>query len=670
MVGDGIAALLDRMRRVQQRYRRPGEFIMLPPTPNLMERRLRMGDGRRILEDCDTAVRLAVAAQRSSGSTTGHVDTVLSVRVAPDEIEVTFVGGNPSAGRETEELSDRMRVERGRLREARTSALSADELDVPPPAPLLVTAGRSDGHHWFVNLEALGSLGVDGDAAHAEDFVRALALEVVTSYWSGAFRTTLVGIGRELLRFDRVAYLDDADGLVESLERRARRSRHGTGIGTSPGEGRRGTSGELPDPLVVICGPGVPADARSRIAEIAAQPGSGIVSVVVGPSPRARHSIWIQPDRGGPETQLLGSLLVPQTIDRSEVRDVLVLLDYASEVRSVAVTDPPYDELTVLADEGTASEAEVADQDDADAPLGGEPMAQPTRHGHSRRGTEAVEVEVCVLGPVEVRGASRPFTRAWAQELVVYLSLHPKGAANDVWAAALWPDRLMAPSSLHSTASVARRALGKSRDGLDHLPRSHGRLRLAPTVGSDWDRFRILSESGTPAGWRAALELVRGRPFTGLRASDWPVLEGIAPAIESTIVDVSGRLAGACLQRGDPTGAEWAARQGLLVSPYDERLYRMLFRAADAAGNPAGIESAMEELIRIVADEIEPLDSVHPSTLELYRTLTRRRTAVHAPVRPVRAARARLAPEARIQLDRQRRSVGDRTQPGSHRGSE
>jgi DNA-binding SARP family transcriptional activator len=217
------------------------------------------------------------------------------------------------------------------------------------------------------------------------------------------------------------------------------------------------------------------------------------------------------------------------------------------------------------------------------------------------------------------------FTRAWAQELVVYLAMHPKGVTNEAWTTALWPDRLMAPSSLHSTASVARRALGQNRDGQDHLPRAHGRLCLAPTVGTDWDRFVALCEADSPRSWCAALELVRGRPFEGLRASDWPVLEGIAPAIEATVVDVSGRLAGANLRSGDPGGAEWAARKGLLVSPYDERLYRMLMRTADVAGNPAGVEAAMEELVRLVADDIEPLDSVHPSTLELYRSLSRRR---------------------------------------------
>jgi len=46
---------------------------------------------------------------------------------------------------------------------------------------------------------------------------------------------------------------------------------------------------------------------------------------------------------------------------------------------------------------------------------------------------------------------------------------------------------------------------------------------------------------------------------------------------------------------------------------------------AAAAGHPAGVESVMAELIKLVADDVEPLDSVHPSTMDLYRSLTRRR---------------------------------------------
>jgi len=286
-------------------------------------------------------------------------------------------------------------------------------------------------------------------------------------------------------------------------------------------------------------------------------------------------------------------------------------------------------------DERTTVRIHHGPSEGADSALDDGSTTFAARPGDGSRWVGDTEVEVAVLGPVEIRGAARGFTRAWAVELVVYLAMHPGGAANETWATALWPERLMAPSSLHSTVSVARRSLGTARDGSDHLPRSHGRLQLASTVGTDWDRFRALAASDDPDRWHDALSLVRGRPFEGARATDWTILDGTAPEIESTVVDLSGRLAGARLRSGDPRGAEWSARRGLLVSPYDERLYRMLLRAADAAGNPGGVESVMAELVRVVADEIEPIESVHPSTLALYRTLSRRTDrALPAPKRP------------------------------------
>jgi DNA-binding SARP family transcriptional activator len=311
-------------------------------------------------------------------------------------------------------------------------------------------------------------------------------------------------------------------------------------------------------------------------------------------------------------------------IQAEEAAQVTALLDTAGSHESVLSSDEPYVHLSVpvlgwtfdptststSARVGRPSEVGAFAGEDADA-VGGSAL-----------------VEVKILGTIEISGAAREFTRAWAKELVVYLAMHPKGVTNEVWATALWPDRLMAPSSLHSTASVARRALGRSPDGIDHLPRSHGRLALSPTVVTDWDHFVELAESPAIEQWRSALDLVRGRPFEGLRSSDWPILEGIGPAIEAAVVDLSGRLAGSYLAAGDPSGAEWSARRGLLVSPYDERLYRMLLRAADLAGNPAGVEAVMAELVRLVADDVEPFDSVHPSTIDLYRSLTRRKSGM------------------------------------------
>ena len=248
------------------------------------------------------------------------------------------------------------------------------------------------------------------------------------------------------------------------------------------------------------------------------------------------------------------------------------------------------------------------------------------------------EVVVRVLGPVEVVGAARPFRRAWCLDLVAYLALHPAGARADAWVTALWPDRVPPDATRFSTISDARRALGRASDGSDHLPRSVGRLTFATTVTTDWAQFRSLAAArgpGAPAAWRAALELVRGPLLGGLRSTDWAVLEGLAAEMEGAIVQLALDLAEHDLARRDGRGAERALRRGLLASPYDERLYRLLFLAADCQGNPSGVESAMCELVRLVSGELggraqvlcgpeDPARWVHPETLAAYRSVSRR----------------------------------------------
>lgn len=249
------------------------------------------------------------------------------------------------------------------------------------------------------------------------------------------------------------------------------------------------------------------------------------------------------------------------------------------------------------------------------------------------------EIVVRVLGPVDVIGAARPFRRAWCLELVTYLAMHPVGASADAWATALWPDHLPPDATRFSTASDARRALGCGSDRSDHLPRANGRLRLAATVTTDWAQFRSLGSAKGPGAadaWSAALGLVRGPLFAGLRVSDWTVLEGVHAEMERAVVQLAIDAAEHCISRADGRGAERVVRRGLLVSPYDERLYRLLFLAADCQGNPAGVESAMGELVRLISGEavrtsyrpwcgpLDPADWVHPDTLAVYQSISRR----------------------------------------------
>jgi DNA-binding SARP family transcriptional activator len=263
-------------------------------------------------------------------------------------------------------------------------------------------------------------------------------------------------------------------------------------------------------------------------------------------------------------------------------------------------------------------------------------VAESVESGDPRGLEPPCEIDVAVLGPVEIRGAAQPFPRAAARELVVYLAFHRHGVRSDVWAAALWTDRRVAQSTLHSTSSVARRSLGRSDSGVDHLPRRGRLLRLEPTVGTDVERFARAAATPDPRRWVEALRLVRGRAFDGLGRCDWAVLDGTQAHVESMVVDTALKAAAHYLRRGQGEEAEWVIRRGLRVSPYDERLYRALLRAAGVMGNRVGLRTTMEELLRVAADG-DPLCRsarpgtlgesghrfLHPQTVSLFRELAR-----------------------------------------------
>jgi DNA-binding SARP family transcriptional activator len=446
---------------------------------------------------------------------------------------------------------------------------------------------------------------------------------MATSHWADQFDLVLVGFGDELTRFDRVASSSDLEMVLHRVH--YRRMNGEALLRSSSYESfshaRTFEDSDTWDPLVVVCGVDVDC---AELMEAASDPRTGTAIIAPGPG-HATSQMW---DVSGKERQspvdLFNSAPVPQRITSKELADIRDLADIARDCEAVDLDAQPYASLSITMPSGPPEGSFRVSHDTNRSNFKSEPSE--VDRAHADRAARGIDVEVSVLGPVEVHGADHEFTRAWAKELVVYLAMHPNGASNDAWATALWPDRLMAASSLHSTASVARRSLGHDREGRDYLPKAHGRLRLAESVSTDWARFVGLADGVGAGQWREALELVRGRLFDGLRSSDWPILEGIAPAMEAAIVDVAGRLAGAYLHQGNAGAAEWAARKGLQVSPYDERLYRMLLRAAESAGNPAGVESVMSELVRVVADEVEPFDSVHPSTMELYRSLSRRKT--------------------------------------------
>lgn len=607
ILGAGVVVMLDRMRRSQLRRRRTGRVIKLPEA-NLIEieRRLRVASNVDSLSSVDRALRLLGSTTRES---VGASPLLVAVRVQPDRVELLFDPGCPpdSLPSPFEMAGDpSVWVLPGVQREGIGSDGGLRPLESREcPCPALVTIGYDGPTTLLVNLETLGSLSIAGaDAALA---LEAVTVELGTLPWADAVDVIVVGHPGELRALERVRQVPTvAAAVAEARHRLALDDRLADDSGVrSTADARWQTNDSAWDALVVVCLPSAAEaepEACRRLVGLAGDGRHGVVALI-GTAMAAR---WTALAEGGPMslTGPTGWAPHPRVVTQPSVPGLLADVDSIVSVASDDGDDP-----RIMLDDPAAPVPRPRSSTPCNSPAGARTLPEH-------------EIEVRVLGPVEVVGA-KPFTRAWALELVVYLVMH-SGATTEQWSSALWPDRLMAPASLHSTASSARRSLGTSSSGEDHLPRSHGRLALAGTVTSDWARFRQLADSEDPGTLAEALGLIRGRPFLGLRATDWVLLEGFMADIEGLVVDTACRLAEYALQNRDPAAAEHAARQGLRVSEYDERLYRILLRAADAAGNPAGVESTMRELVSLVADEIEPYDAVHPETLELYKSLSRR----------------------------------------------
>ncbi len=566
MVGAGVANILDRMRRAQQRHRREGAYIPLPGADQrAFEQRIRAGDALSVTQDVDLSLRFLAHWRRETSQRAVQISGVL---VNPESIAVVVENMDTSAklpasvtvGDDGQSLLfDRLELfglEEGFHAVEAVSATRWPAGAQRAPAPALVCAGLGESGIVMINLENLGSLAIRGEREACDAFIRALALELATSWWSNQFELLLVGFGAELERFDRVNSDKDVSAILRKLcVRRVRGSEQLKSFGFDRFyEARSTTRSDQWDPIVVVCGPAMDQGDVASLVDAASDPKTGAAIVFCGDEVGATHEVTLNGAHHGAWLSVLGSMILPQQIEIEELASASSLLATAARRESVLSSDEPYVRLPIslpAAAGGRAvdlSSAIGASETEGSRPIGAED-SRPTTIDQVDQADQApgiATVEVAVLGPIEIRGAAREFTRAWARELVVYLAMHPNGASNESWATALWPDRVMAPSSLHSTASVARRALGQTRDGQDHLPRSHGRLQLSSSVTTDWDRFVRQADSPDPAQWRLALDLIRGRPFEGLRSTDWPILEGIGPAIEAAVVDLSGR-SGRCL---------------------------------------------------------------------------------------------------------------------------
>jgi DNA-binding SARP family transcriptional activator len=656
LLAAGVLATLLKLRRVRQR-RRPTGWRTPPPTVLEAEAELdmRAAELPELAEFLDLALRAMAAGISRDGLEVPHV---LGVIAGNKTLEVILSEPSPGTPAPFETTLSRRRW----TLPLATPVAELERLarDVASPLPALVTIGVADQGHVLVNLESFGLVGLAGDLTASRALLNAVAIEFATSSWTDFVEVYMIGFGQELAGLERIRVAASLEEVLPRLEEQARavsRALDETGRRSLLAGRVDGVASESWTPAVVLCAEPPSPAAQRRLEDLTADPARSpivAVAIAIGDDAELSGPGWTFTLPADPEDPMrvppLNLEVEPLRLDDASYAAIVELL--RSATGPVAAVTGGHDAVAGRGDAGSGgwvpAEADWAPTEASQLVPRNAAMAMADAAGGAGDGHGAVEggpaadqaaagadptrpaaIEVRVLGRVEVGGVGR-IERGKSEELIVFLALHPEGVDSDRIADALWRGVPPAKATLNTTTTVARNSLGATEDGSLRLPHArNGVYRLDPSVGLDWARFQALAAraEGKGAGGsddlRMALELVRGRPFEGVRPRTygWALLD-LAAVMEAAVVDAADRLAELRLAAGDALGAQWAARAGLRISPYDERLYRRLMLAADLAGNPAGVEAVMEELLkRLDDDSFEPWDALHDETRKLYDRL-------------------------------------------------
>jgi hypothetical protein len=649
-------AALATLRHRQRRRRAAGESIPFPgATPAGAEGQLRVLAEPDDLGFVDEALRAVTAAvSRSEQSPPdvsfarlheGHFDLVL----AEDRAEASppFVA-----------------VDGGRIWRAFTEArpLLSEEEDrhVLPLLPLLLTAGRDAEGPVLLDLEALGSLAIEGNDAEVTAVLCHLVAEAALAPWADGVEVLLVGFEGELARSleqlapDRVTAVDDlesamlravgtrASRVTEAGDRLAARV-HASGVHFSI---------ESRPPLLVACASSPRAALAEALSSLVPAEGRGGV-VVIAPAPwAAARAGWAL----GEPLPVPGQAPkpVPCGLDPARARSLAESMGVARAPVSVRV--PPPDTQDAPARSHGPSVAEPSREPPSPKPvLLPVPADARIPSGDHKESSDAQdELDAAVasylagsapatvgfIGPVTVHatGHVEPDRRARLTEIVAFLAAHRRGAAVSDFDAALWPDRPVTLKTRNQAITRARAWLGADEEGISWLrPMTDGALRLSRTVLVDWELFEALQERSSqpgrpPAAVRRDLEtamrIVRGRPLSQVPAGryGWLAETFLEQEIPSAVIDVAHRLGRMLLGAGEAQAVVEIARLALEVDRYDERPWRDLLEAHHLRGEHRQVEALADQLRELL--EVNLDDELQPETAELLeRLLPRRRRA-------------------------------------------
>lgn len=610
-----LLAELDRRRRRQRRLRRVGERLPVAAEGSpaaATEAELRRAVVPLSQRDLDRAFRHLLLDCRAAGRA---LPRVVAVLLDLEHVDLLLAVDGADA------LAPFTAVAPRRWRAGYVDLLSAaprpDEDDVTNPYPVLVGLGQQGTASVLANLEAAGTLSIVGDTEMATAALRAMACELVCQPLEGHVPPFVTEELADLIdthspdvvtpvRAMPEGYAPMLAAYVASFTALDVEDVLGARAAPSQGDGWLSTI-HLGSPV-----PSTPAG-----------PWSGLVRVAVG-----EHGGWrlvVDPDGSG-RIDPLGIDLSVAHLDDGAYRSVLTALRTA-RAELIRETPQPSDS----AEEIAAVRESLAGE------TGGSSLDLDTAGFTLLRQEEERVVgpapRILVLGRPLVTGhAGGPGTKRERRltEIVAYLAFHP-GASTEAIDEILGRGQRVSASTRNAYISRARAWLGRAPDGAPYLPilTTLHEYRLDPAVRTDWDDFRDLlragvqvEANGAPA-LRAALDLVRGRPFADAAVGTYDWAEPLAHQMIDQIVDAAHLFA--VLSAGDDyRSVRKALAIALSVDPCNELLHRDAIAAAHRVGDVAEVDRLVALLQHRII-EIDPDDALEEETVELLQHVRARR---------------------------------------------
>jgi two-component SAPR family response regulator len=590
MLAGGTLVALDSRRRQRLRAARVGDRLE-PPTVRAIETEVVL----RSLTRADQLARLDLALRSAAAFLSRQNVRAVAIEVAADG-EVRLHTNRPAMITAPHWDVDETGRAWSLSRHVSLGDLAAQARESAQPCPAIVHVGASSVGELFVDLEAVGLLGIDAPPAIAASIVRCLAASLAVSPFAEASRVFTVG-----LEFDTdlgnpfVESHESLDAAVDAVTSNVGSITTATAGGVTTFALRAAArGGEAWEPSLLLA---VGDADLSGLVGLAAGGGRGVGVVTDRPVFGSGAELHFD----GEEFVLepLGLRVVPAGLSADEVAAVAELLETAESPLSTdndQVVEFPLRRVSDYVD-------------------------------------RAHEVVVHVLGPIAVQsldGRSVNFDRSKSQELVVWLSQHRHRPTRTAARTALW-DLDVRDATFSNVVSDARRAMAKvvtppaaqewiGRTMNEELPLHELVVSDAELLADRVSAARGIRSIDAIAVLRPGVAMIEGLPFTGTTYL-WPDAEGITSSLVLLATSAAAELAGHYLTVGDIDGVFWSTGQGLKVLAGHEELIALRMRAHAMRGDLAGVRGEWDSYERAVQADTWAALEPSPKLIQLRREL-------------------------------------------------